>query len=53
MAATGLCFTRYCTQVKPFNVMLASGNFFMATIAMYQLTRKAYASINLLGTLDS
>ncbi|CAG9314121.1 unnamed protein product [Blepharisma stoltei] len=37
---TGLVWTRYSTQVKPFNVNLMLVNFFMACSAIYQISRK-------------
>jgi hypothetical protein len=37
--ATGAIWTRWCLIIKPKNYFLASVNFFLGTVAGYQLTR--------------
>lgn len=40
LMCSGLIWTRFCTQVKPFNPSLMAVNFFMSCTAMYQIFRK-------------
>lgn len=37
--ATGVIWTRWCLIIKPKNYLLASVNFFLGTVAGYQLSR--------------
>uniref|UniRef100_A0A7I4NLQ3 Mitochondrial pyruvate carrier n=1 Tax=Brugia malayi TaxID=6279 RepID=A0A7I4NLQ3_BRUMA len=37
---TGLIWTRYSFAIRPINYNLASVNFFVSTIGLYQLSRK-------------
>lgn len=37
--ATGAIWTRWCMIIKPKNYLLASVNFFLGTVAGFQLTR--------------
>ena len=40
LCMTGFLWTRYCMVIRPPNFGLMSANFFMGTIALYQLYRK-------------
>jgi hypothetical protein len=40
LAVSGLTWTRYCFVITPKNVPLAGINFFMASVAVFQLGRK-------------
>ncbi|VVT58831.1 uncharacterized protein SAPINGB_P006406 [Magnusiomyces paraingens] len=39
LMATGLIWTRWCMIIKPKNFLLASVNFFLGTVAAYQVVR--------------
>jgi hypothetical protein len=43
LAATGVIWSRYATQITPVNYSLLTVNVFVAATALYQLYRKAMA----------